>query len=282
MILNRDTMMVTLIIGKNSNLSQELFKAIPDCVLLSSRELSSNMDLLAPYQTEKINLIFNNFQTAVRLNDVSHVDQYIESALGITAKILAYFQDTEIRKIIYTSSSSVYGNNIFCSENDPLIPLSLHASLKVSNEKLIQAYCQNRNIDCSIARIFNMYGGADNFSVIGKIIRAFQNDEELTIINNGNAIRDFIHINDVVHTYTKLLAMQSVPVINVGSGKGTSIKSILEFLKNHHILLKTQTLQRDELKTSTANNALMIALLGSTAFEGVETYLLDQLTKSSS
>lgn len=273
---------VTLIIGKNSNLSHELFKAMPDCILLSSRELSSNIDLLSPYKVKKINLIFNNFQTATALNDLVNTVQYIENSIGITSKVLEYFKETPIEKIIYTSSSSVYGNNIFCSENDPLIPLSLHASLKVSNEKLIQTYCRDRGIDCTVTRIFNMYGGNDRFSIISKIIHAFQNDEKLTVINNGNAIRDFIHINDVVDTYRMLLTSSSIPVINIGSGNGTSIKNILEFLRNHHIYLKTQTLQRDELKTSTANNAIMITLLGSPVFKDVETYLLDQLTKSSS
>jgi UDP-glucose 4-epimerase len=272
----------TLIIGKNSNLSYELFKIIPDCILLSSRDLSSNIDLLAPYKQEKINLIFNNFQTAVGLNDVTHIDQYIENALGITAKILAYFQETKIQKIIYTSSSSVYGNNIFCNEHDEVRPLSLHASLKVSNEKLIETYCKKHDINYTIARIFNMYGANDQFSIISKIINAHQCDTELTIINNGNAIRDFIHIDDVVHTYSKILVTDNLPLINIGSGNGTSIKSILEFLKNHHIHLKTQTLQRDELKTSTANNAIMITLLHTIKFKEVESYLLDQLTKSQS
>lgn len=270
----------TLIIGKNSNLSHELFKTIPDCTLLSSRELSSNIDLLAPYKQKKINLIFNNFQTAIGLNDVTHIDQYIENALGITAKVLTYFQKTEIQKIIYTSSSSVYGNNIFCDESDEVRPLSLHASLKVSNEKLIETYCKKYDINYTIARIFNMYGGNDHFSIISKIISAHQYDTELTIINNGNAIRDFIHIDDVVHAYAKILLTSNLPLINIGSGNGTSIKSLLEFLKNHHIHLKTQTLQRDELKISTANNAIMIALLGVIEFKNVETYLLDQLTKS--
>lgn len=46
-----------------------------------------------------------------------------------------------------------------------------------------------------------MYGGNDNFSIISKIIKAYKNNEEL---NNGNAIRDFIHIEDVVDIYSKI------------------------------------------------------------------------------
>jgi UDP-glucose 4-epimerase len=210
------------------------------------------------------------------------MDQYIENSLGITSKILTYFQDTEIHKIIYTSSSSIYGNNIFCNEADEAKPLSLHASLKVSNEKLIEAYCKNRQINYTIARIFNMYGRNDRFSIISKIINAYQSDTELTIINNGNAIRDFIHIDDVIHAYSKILFTDNLPFINIGSGNGTSIKNILEFLKNHHIHLKTQTIQKEELKISTANNTVMLSLLGAIEFKDIESYFLDQLTKNHS
>lgn len=268
---------VTLIIGKNSNLSHELFKAIPDCILLSSREISSNIDLLSPYKAKKINLIFNNFQTATALNDLVNTVQYIENSIGITSKVLEYFKETPIEKIIYTSSSSVYGNNILCNENDPLIPLNLHASLKMSNEKLIEAYCLHRTIDYTIARIFNMYGGSDQFSIISKIIRAVENNQPLTIVNNGNAIRDFIHIDDVVDAYSHLLIAHNIPYINLGSGTGTSIKNILLFLKNHHINVQTNTLQREELKVSTANNAIMLKLLNKTKLQDVESYLLEKL-----
>ncbi|MHB8099942.1 MAG: NAD-dependent epimerase/dehydratase family protein [Sulfuricurvum sp.] len=270
--------MITLIIGKNSNLTQALSSHIPDCYVLSSRELSTDIDLLSPFKNQTINLIFNNFQTAIRLNETDNLTQYIENSINITANVLDYFKETQIRKIIYTSSSSVYGNNILCNESDEVKPLSLHAALKVSNEKLIEKYSQNRQIDYTVTRIFNMFGGNDVFSIISKIFIAYTQNEVLTIINNGNAIRDFIHIDYVVEVYSKLLTTTDIPLINIGSGHGTSIRHILDFLKNNHINLKTQTLSRDELKTSTADNAVMIALLGHHEFKKVEDYLLEQLT----
>lgn len=273
--------MTTLIIGKNSNLTQALAHNIPECRIVSSRELSSNIEMLSPFKDQAINLIFNNFQTATRLNETENTAQYIENSIGITAKVLDYLNETPIKKILYTSSSSVYGNNIFCSETDEVKPLSLHAALKVSNEKLIEKYSQNRHIDYTIARIFNMFGGNDIFSIIHKIFIAYTQNETLTVINNGNAIRDFIHIDNVVDVYSRLLTASNIPIINIGSGHGTSIRNILDFLKNHRIELKTQTLSRDELKISTANNAIMLSLFGHYTFKKVEDYLLEQLTQRS-
>jgi nucleoside-diphosphate-sugar epimerase len=269
--------LTTLIIGQNSNLTQALLSALPNSLALSSRNLSDTIELLEPYKHQTINLIFNNFQTATQLGEASHISQYIENSIHITAKALEYFNETPIAKIIYTSSSSVYGNNIFCDEQDEVTPLNLHAALKVSNEKLIEQYAKNRQIDYSIARIFNMFGGNDTFSIISKILTAYTEEKPLVIINNGNAIRDFIHIDTVVEVYNKLLTTSGIPLINIGSAKGTSIRNILDFLKNHGVELQTQNLSREELKISTANNAIMVELLEHNGFIDVESYLLERL-----
>lgn len=269
--------MLTLIIGKNSNLSQHLAQKIPNCVLISSREISSDVTVLSSFKDTKISIIFNNFQTASRLNDTDNLEAYVENSIVVTAKVLDYFKNTAVDKMIYTSSSSVYGNNILCNETDEVKPLNLHASLKVSNEKMIEKYCTERQIDYTVARIFNMYGGEDRFSIVSKIINAVQNGQSLTVINNGNAIRDFIHIDDVINVYEHLLQVRNLPRINIGSGNGTSIKNILTFLKNNGIKVITDTQQRDELKISTADNTLMVKLLGRNVFRDVETYLLDKL-----
>jgi UDP-glucose 4-epimerase len=268
--------LTTLIIGQNSNLTDALLAVLPDSIPLSSRNLSDSIELLEPYKHQTINLIFNNFQTATQLGEARHLSQYIENSIHITAKILDYFNETSIAKIIYTSSSSVYGNNIFCDEQDEVKPLNLHAALKASNEKLIELYANNRQIDYTIARIFNMFGGNDTFSIISKILTAYAEKKPLVMINNGNAIRDFIHIDTVVEVYQKLLSCTGIPRINIGSGKGTSIRNILDFLKNHGIELQTQNLSREELKISTANNAIMIELLGHNGFIDVEHYLLER------
>jgi len=272
-------MIKTIIIGKNSNLSNKLIFKIYNCISISSRDILDNINILKEYKDEKINIIFNNFQPATMLNNISNVEKYIENSIGITSKILNFFRinNIKINKVIYTSSSSVYGNNILCSENDELKPLNLHASLKVSNEKLIENFCMENNIDYTIARIFNMYGGDDNFSIISKIINAYKSNSELTIVNNGNAIRDFIHIDDVVDIYIRLLEIKDIKILNVGTGNGTSIKNIIDFLYNQNIKLKTKNIFRDELKTSTSNNRLLFDRLKKENFIKVENYVKREL-----
>ena len=266
-------MILTIIIGKNSNLSNFICQKLNNCVLISSRELLKNITILSEYKDKNINLIFNNFQPAIQLNNIKCSSEYITNAILSTSKVLDYFKNSNINKIIYTSSSSVYGNNILCNEQDELKPMNLHASLKVTNEKLIEKYCVENNVDYTIARIFNMYGGDDNFSIISKIIKTCKLKDELTIVNNGNAIRDFIHIDDVVKIYLKILEVKNLNKINIGTGCGSSIKNIIDFLSNHNIHLKLKNIFRDELKTSTADVRQLTEILYKDKFIKVEEYL---------
>lgn len=270
-------MINTLIIGKNSNLSNNLYYMNNNFILLSSREILNNIEILKKYKNEIVNIIFNNFQTSTKLNNLNNCYEYITSAIGVTSMVLDYFQNTKINKIIYTSSSSVYGNNILCKESDELKPMNLHASLKVANEKMIQKYCQERDIDYTIARIFNMYGGDDNFSIVSKIIDAYLKHKELTIVNNGNAIRDFIHIDDVVRIYIKLLNIENIKVLNIGTGFGNSIKNILDYLLNHSIIIDTKNIYKDELKISTSDNKFLFETVQKSDSIKVQDYLKDKL-----
>jgi UDP-glucose 4-epimerase len=269
--------LINLIIGKNSNLSNVLLKKLNNVNSLSSRAILNNINILDEFKEKKLNIIFNNFQLSTQLNHLDSSVSYITNTILSTSKVLDYFNDTNINKIIYTSSSSVYGSNILCNENDDLKPMNLHASLKVANEKLIEKYCSDKNIDYTITRVFNMYGGDDNFSIISKLLNCAKENNEITIVNNGNAIRDFIHIDDVVDIYSKLLDIKNTKLLNIGTGNGSSIKSIIDFLYNHNIYIKTNNIFRDELKTSTANNKLLNELFYKNSFIKVEEYLQKEL-----
>jgi len=273
--------MRTIIIGKKSNLSKQLSCSIDNVILISSMSVIDSINELNLSTDESVNIIFNNFQTASKLNSLENPIEYIERSIMVTAKVLDFIQSNNlsINKIIYTSSSSVYGNNIFCKESDTLTPLSLHSSLKITNEKLIENFSQKNSINFTIARIFNMYGGDDNFSIISKIEKAYRGDTSIVLVNSGNAIRDFIHIDDVVSVYQRLLTTENTPIINIGTGVGISIKNIIDFLSNHNISIKTQTINSKEIKISTADIGLLESKY-SINFRKVEDFLLEKLSGS--
>ena len=247
----------TLIFGSRSNLSYQLKKHIKNSELISSEMVINNKNHLEKFKSSnKINIIINSFYPASKLTNYSEPEIYIQSSILTLAIVLDHIKrfQLNIGKLLYSSSASVYGVNSLCNESDVLMPLSLYSSLKITSEKLIEGFCNEMNIDYIIARVFNMYGGNDNFSVISKIINASLLKKTLHLVNNGTSVRDYIHIDDVVNCYKLMLKSNANGVINVGSGKGNSVKSILEFLKEKGINeINIKNHKKVEVETSVAN-----------------------------
>ena len=271
---------MTIVIGKDSNLSNHLIGKLNNSTVVSSRDIMSDANVLSKYKDQEINLIFNNFQPAIKLNEMVNAEEYTMNCIGVTSKILNYCLTGNIKmnKIIYSSTAAVYGDNKCAVETDELKPSSLHASLKASNEKLIEKFCVDNKIDYTIVRIFNMYGGNDEFSIISKILLAIRKNKELTIINNGNSIRDFIHVQDVADIYVKLIDIKNVRVLNIGTGIGKSVKNIIKSFKKYNANISTKNIFLNEIKTSTANIEILSKLLNKKSFIQIEDFIKQELS----
>ncbi len=274
--------METWIIGRRSNLSQALHAAMPDSRVLSAAAIAQGEPLPTP--AGPVRVVINAFQPATQLRDYSDPVGYIDRAIGVTARVLEGLRDLDVARVVYTSSASVYGDNIFCSEDDPVRPNDLHASLKVANEHMVRNVCRQRGVPFTVARVFNMYGGDDRFSIVSKVIRAARDGATLTLINGGNAIRDFIHIDDVVTTFVALLEGTStesdsanVETINVASGRGTSIAGMLDAIRREGFQVPTTSLTRNEIKVSTARVETLGRFVDLEQFIRVEDHLLRAL-----
>jgi nucleoside-diphosphate-sugar epimerase len=275
------------IIGARSNLSNKLYDTIDNSVLISSNEIQSNNNFLLKYAHIKgMYFIVNAFFPAIKLNDISKPLEYIQSSVYLLANLLQNIKDiknkynVKIIKIIYTSSASVYGNNSNCSENDHPMPLNLHSSLKISSEFLLSRFCKEEDINYTIARIFNMYGGNDNFSVIFKIVHAVKNNEPISLINDGKALRDFININDVVVSYQKLLHSNQYDIVNIANGKAVSINEILQYLIDKNIKINTINSNRDEINISIANVDRLSHIVNIDKFLSIFAFLDKEIIKS--
>lgn len=271
---------MNLIIGKDSNLSKSLEKVLKESILISSKNLDTELSKIN-FKNKKINIIFNQFQTASKLNQLDSPIDYVYRSIDTTAYILEFCLKNKIKinKIIYTSSSSVYGNNVCSEEKDDLKPLNLHASLKIANEKLVQKYCADNDIDYTIARVYNMYGGDDNFSIISKILSCYKNKNTLNLVNNGKAVRDYIHVDDITNIFKKILNINNINILNIGTGYGQSVLYLLSFLEKKGYLIDTSNINREELQVSTSNNTNLLSLMGDYKFQSVENFLLKEIEK---
>ena len=221
------------IIGKRSNLSKNLKKILPNSISISLKEKKDVEKLFN--EKKKYNIIFNNFYPVSKLNEISisNIDTFVNESITLSAFLLKRLNYKLVNKILYTSSSSVYDsmeNREF--SKDPF-NRKLYASLKLSNEKLFLNTANTKKVQCHIIRLFNLYGGDDNFSIIQKIVNCHLFKKNFTLFNNGDGIRDFIHVTDVCKIYKSILdtKMNLPDHLDLGSGLGISIKSILDYTK---------------------------------------------------
>ncbi len=217
--------MKNIIIGKRSILSLNLKKKLNSSRIISTEEFK-NLKLKT-----KSNLIINLFYPSRKLSTIIKYSEFIYQSLYNLSIGLDTLDKSKINKIIYTSSSSVYGlQNI--DENSVGNNRNIYSTAKFLAESLIKNFCSKNNIYYSIARVFNLYGENDNFSIISKLIKAYKNKSTFFLNNNGSAIRDFISYDEVAIIYKKILKVKKSEIIDVGTGNGVQIKDLLAVINN--------------------------------------------------
>ena len=151
-------------------------------------------------------------------------------------------------KLIFTSSSSVYGANVLDKkiEKTWTSPLSPYAASKLSCEALIQSYRVAFGINAVIFRLFNVYGpfqrpDMEYSAVIPKWIWESQRNGRISVYGDGSSSRDFTYVDDVVNVLVASLArdFDLDHPINLAFGQGVALSEIVDFLgrrfQNLHI-----------------------------------------------
>ena len=155
-----------IIIGKRSNLSNSISKYLKDSIVLPTTQIKNLEEILKRNETSTI--IYNTACKSTLINekiDPTLFSYYSFGNLSEFIKICLKYE-TKVEKIIYTSTSALYGNNKFSNEDSPCKIYNLYASLKFSSELLLKRYILRSKIKLIITRIFNMYGGDDQFFII--------------------------------------------------------------------------------------------------------------------
>lgn len=153
-----------------------------------------------------------------------------------TLNLLEAAAAMKVKRFIFSSSSSVYGNaKVPTSENHPLNPISPYALNKLVGEQYCKLYSEIYNIDTVCLRYFNVYGDRMNNEGYKLVFPIFKeqilNNKPLTINNDGKQRRDFIHVDDVVRANILVAKHKNNfngDIYNVGNGKSYSINEVAD------------------------------------------------------
>jgi len=239
------------------NLSNDFYLTLSyrDKNLVSSDFINKNniknvyFDLQSPNFFDKN--IFKKCQTIVW---VAHIMQSYdkEEEIQINVKAVKSFlkliPETAVRKIVYISSGgSIYGNplTIPIPESHSLKPLSSYGKAKKAVEEILIKFHERTNIKIAILRPGNIYGSEfftkRSKGIIATYINCIQNQKPFTIIGNSDAIRDYLHINDLIQAVKCAIgSKKNIILWNVGTETGYSVSYIINLISS---IFKKQAFQ---------------------------------------
>ena len=153
-------------------------------------------------------------QAGVRYS-IENPQAYISSNVDGFINILECCRHNKVKHLVYASSSSVYGLNgkVPFSEHDSIAhPVSLYAATKKSNELMAHAYSKLYNIPTTGLRFFTVYGpwGRPDMSPF-LFMDAILHDRSIKVFNNGDMLRDFTYIDDIVEGVTRIINVIPTP-----------------------------------------------------------------------
>jgi len=140
---------------------------------------------------------------------------------------------SNIKGFVYSSSIDVYGEPIYnpIDEKHPTNPLTYYGASKLATEKFLSIFFKDKGIPFTILRYSQVYGPGEPIVkaipvFISKIIRG----EPPVIFGDGSDIRDYVYVDDVADATVLALNKNLNGIFNIGSGKGYSIKEVLDII----------------------------------------------------
>ena len=218
--------------GKKENINPEA--EFYECSLVDLNDLNAKT-------------IFSDVDVVFHLAALARVQPSIEDPINFnkinvdgTVKVLYYANKAKVKRIVYSASSSCYGDatKFPTPETHSTNPLSPYGLQKYIGEQYCKMFSEVYDLDTCSLRYFNVYGermaldGAYKL-VLGIFAKQMLQGKPLTITNNGNQRRDFTYVQDVVDA--NILAAQTKGKLNgesfnIGHGKNYSVNEVADML----------------------------------------------------
>ncbi len=225
-------------------------------------------DILSLDDFPDVDYVFHEAaQAGVRKSWGENFEVYTINNVLATQKLLEFYKLKRIKKFVFASSSSVYGDAELPMREDRLLkPVSPYGVTKLAAENLCYLYWKNYGVPTVSLRYFTVYGPRQRPDMaIHRFVKAILNDEEITVYGDGTQTRDFTFFDDV--TEANILAANSEiegGVFNVGGGSRISVNELIneiEKIVGNKARVKYVEKQKGDVKNTWADVSKAEAIL---------------------
>lgn len=236
---------------------QLLLEPVREIVVLDNFVRGSESNLRQAIRDERVRVVEGSITDLALLRDVMQGADYVfhlaalwlfecvhepRSALEVnvtgTFNVIEAAQQAGVKKIVYSSSASVYGDALFTpmTEEHPFNNRTMYGATKIAGEQFFRAFYEQHKLDYVGLRYMNIYGPRMDYkgtyvSVIMKVLDRIGEGQAPVIFGDGSQAYDFIHVEDVARA--NILALKSDATddfFNVGMGVKTEINELVKRL----------------------------------------------------
>lgn len=201
-------------------------------------EDKDNLPLL--FANESFDMVCNLAAQAGVRYSIENPFAYVESNIVGFVNILEACRNHNVSKLVYASSSSVYGTNEkipFSVADNVDNPISLYAATKKSNELMAHTYSHLFGFKTIGLRFFTVYGpwGRPDMAMF-LFTEAILNNKPIKVFNNGELSRDFTYIDDIINGVVATIVQESekkYAVYNIGNNNPTKLLDFIELIEKN-------------------------------------------------
>ena len=194
------------------------------------------------FKDEKFDVVCNLAAQAGVRYSIENPETYIDSNIVGFLNILECCRNHNIKKLVYASSSSVYGDNKktpFEETDNTDKPISLYAASKKSNELMAHTYSHLFKLNTIGLRFFTVYGSWGRPDMAYYLFAdAITKDKAIKVFNNGDLSRDFTHVDDIVIEVKSVLLTDSstkkiYELYNIGNNNPVVLTKFIETIEKY-------------------------------------------------
>ncbi|WP_399629015.1 NAD-dependent epimerase [Sporosarcina sp. SG10008] len=262
------------------SLKENRLKEIKDANFsLHQIDLENREAINGVFETEKPEVVINLAAQAGVRYSLENPHAYIESNIVGFVNILEACRHNKVEQLIYASSSSVYGANTslpFSTSDNIDHPLSLYAATKKANELMAHTYSSLYGIPTTGLRFFTVYGpwGRPDMALF-KFTKNIIEGKPIDVYNNGDMMRDFTYVDDIVEAISRLVEKKAKPnpewsgknpdpsssyapykIYNIGNNSPVSLMEFIEAIEekiNKKAIKNYMPLQAGDVPATYAN-----------------------------